>query len=71
MKAAIFGGTFDPVHNGHLKMIDTARKLLAPDEIVIVPTGNMILTYVRNCVILSKRYIDICQKQRGRADAET
>ena len=40
MKIAIFGGTFDPVHNGHLKMIDTARKLLAPDEIVIVPTGN-------------------------------
>lgn len=36
-KIALFGGTFDPVHLGHLYLADTARKALALDEIRFLP----------------------------------
>lgn len=36
-KIALFGGTFDPVHLGHLSLADTARKALALDEVRFLP----------------------------------
>ena len=33
----VFGGTFDPVHKGHLQMVLEARKWLNLDEIRLVP----------------------------------
>ncbi len=35
----VFGGTFDPVHNAHLCLADSARTCLALDLIRWVPTG--------------------------------
>jgi nicotinate-nucleotide adenylyltransferase len=37
---AVLGGSFDPVHNGHLALADYFAKLLIPDELRVVPTGN-------------------------------
>jgi nicotinate-nucleotide adenylyltransferase len=37
---ALLGGSFDPVHNGHLALGDYFTRLLAPDELRIVPTGK-------------------------------
>jgi nicotinate-nucleotide adenylyltransferase len=37
---AVLGGSFDPVHNGHVALGDYFVKLLAPDELRIIPTGN-------------------------------
>lgn len=37
MKIAIFGGTFNPVHNGHVKVVDEITKIDKFDKIVIVP----------------------------------
>lgn len=37
---AILGGSFDPVHNGHVALGDYFVDLLAPDELRIIPTGN-------------------------------
>lgn len=36
-KIALFGGTFDPVHRGHVHLADTARQMLALDEVRFLP----------------------------------
>ena len=36
-KLLLFGGTFDPFHNGHLKMIDSAIHTSRFDKLVLVP----------------------------------
>ena len=36
-RAAIYGGTFDPVHNGHLKVARRVQTLFGLDEVIFVP----------------------------------
>ncbi|MCD7824297.1 MAG: nicotinate-nucleotide adenylyltransferase [Oscillospiraceae bacterium] len=38
MKIAIFGGTFNPIHNGHLNAIENVQKALSPDKLILMPT---------------------------------
>tara|TARA_B110000438_G_scaffold173917_1_gene166206 strand:- start:3427 stop:4017 length:591 start_codon:yes stop_codon:yes gene_type:complete len=38
--AAIFGGTFDPFHNGHLKIIEYVLQNFNIDKIFLIPAGN-------------------------------
>lgn len=40
MKKAIFGGTFDPIHNGHLHIAYEALYKLNLDKIIFMPSGN-------------------------------
>jgi len=40
MKTGIFGGTFDPIHNAHLRVAESVRELAGLDRILFVPTGN-------------------------------
>ena len=39
MKTAIFGGSFNPVHNGHLKLLENAQREFSFDRIIIIPTN--------------------------------
>jgi len=37
---ALFGGTFDPVHYGHLRCADEARQKLNLERLYLLPAGN-------------------------------
>tara|TARA_R110001599_G_scaffold353676_1_gene595241 strand:- start:307576 stop:308295 length:720 start_codon:yes stop_codon:yes gene_type:complete len=37
---AILGGSFDPVHNGHVALADYFIDVLQPDQLRVIPTGN-------------------------------
>jgi len=39
-KLGIFGGTFDPVHLGHLAVAKEAKEALELDEVLLVPAGQ-------------------------------
>ena len=40
MRIAFYGGSFDPIHNGHLAVAEAARTKLELDEVWLVPTGH-------------------------------
>lgn len=45
MNAGIFGGTFDPVHNGHLRVAEEARAQFNLTEVIFVPAGHPWMKY--------------------------
>lgn len=40
MKIGIFGGAFNPVHNGHLNIADAFYEDLKLDKLLLIPTAN-------------------------------
>lgn len=40
MNIAIFGGTFDPIHAGHMAAAKTAQRRFNLDRVLFIPTGN-------------------------------
>ena len=39
IRTGVFGGTFNPIHYGHLMMAEDAREAFALDEVIWVPAG--------------------------------
>jgi nicotinate-nucleotide adenylyltransferase len=39
MRRGLLGGTFDPIHKGHLDVARAARSALALDEVVVIPSN--------------------------------
>lgn len=40
MRVGVFGGTFDPIHIGHLAIAEEARSSLDLDEVLVIPAGE-------------------------------
>ena len=37
-KIALFGGTFDPIHNGHIRLAAEFARRLKLDRVILMPT---------------------------------
>lgn len=40
MKIGLYGGAFNPVHNGHMAVAKTAVRYMALDKLIFIPSGN-------------------------------
>ena len=54
-RIVIFGGTFDPIHIGHLAIAEDARWTLQADRVLFVPTAQQPLKYVCHRAIAAQR----------------
>lgn len=40
MRVGVFGGSFDPIHRGHVEPVEAARRVLGLDRVLYVPTAR-------------------------------
>ena len=55
-RLGILGGTFDPIHVGHLDAADAASAALALDEIVLIPAHDQPLRVSAPCATVYHRF---------------
>ncbi len=41
MRTGLYGGSFDPVHIGHMAVAKSAKEQFGLDRVIFIPTGNM------------------------------
>ena len=40
IKIGVFGGSFDPIHRSHVRVIEESIRQLKLDKILVMPTAN-------------------------------
>ncbi len=73
-RIGILGGTFDPIHNGHLAMAKAAYRELGLDKLLIIPAGRpyfkgRITPYDMRCDMVRIALEDITGTGAGPGDA--
>ena len=56
-RVGVMGGTFDPIHHGHLVAASEVASLFALDEVVFVPTGQPWQKTERDVTTAEDRYL--------------
>lgn len=57
LRVGVMGGTFDPIHHGHLVAASEVASLFALDEVVFVPTGEPWQKADRTVTAAEDRYL--------------
>ncbi|MCI1983761.1 MAG: nicotinate-nucleotide adenylyltransferase [Bifidobacteriaceae bacterium] len=57
LRIGIMGGTFDPIHNGHLVAASEVAWVYDLDEVIFVPTGRPIFKIDKNVTNAEDRYL--------------
>tara|TARA_Y100000814_G_scaffold280836_1_gene244520 strand:+ start:30 stop:623 length:594 start_codon:yes stop_codon:yes gene_type:complete len=52
----LFGGTFDPIHNGHIQAANSAYQTLELDKVIMIPAGDPYLKRTNLTASKSDRY---------------
>lgn len=60
MNIGFFGGTFDPVHNGHVAMVKASLRDGGLDRLVLIPAGTTVHKPVERVSNAGIRYIMCC-----------
>ena len=58
-KIGIMGGTFNPIHNGHVALADAAYKAFSLDKILFMPSGN---SYMKQHVLDNSKRVSMVSK---------
>ena len=61
MKIGLLGGSFDPLHNGHLALAETAVRALSLNKVLFLPSGKHPLKKDNSTLPAEKRF-DLTQK---------
>ena len=56
-RIGIMGGTFDPIHNGHLVAASEVSWVYDLDEVIFVPTGRPVFKLDKNVTNAEDRYL--------------
>ena len=56
MFVGLFGGTFDPIHNGHIEAANAAHQTLKLDKVIMVPAGDPYLKRTKLVASPKERY---------------
>ena len=55
-KVGIMGGTFNPIHNGHLTLAQCAQKQIGLDKVLFMPSG---ISYMKKNVLDPQKRADM------------
>ncbi|MFG6320845.1 MAG: nicotinate-nucleotide adenylyltransferase [Lachnospiraceae bacterium] len=67
-KVGIMGGTFNPIHNGHLMLARCAQEQIGLDKVLFMPSGN---SYMKKNVLEPQKRVDMVRLAiQGKPDFE-
>ncbi len=61
----IFGGTFDPIHYGHLAIVEEVRYMLGLESVYVIPAAHQPLKQGQHMASPSQRYDMVCLACQG------
>lgn len=61
MKVGIFGGTFNPIHLGHIALMREMKAALQLDEIVVIPTAMPPHKDTRGSLVSGRNRLEMCR----------
>lgn len=60
-RIGLFGGSFNPIHNGHLHLVQAAKECLALDEVVLIPARVSPFKQNQTACVSEKDRLEMCR----------